>query len=269
MKKIIKIFLLFIISIALVTTCVNAEDEACKITLSADKTTLKPGDIVTITLTMENVTKASGIIELGTYLEFDNSIFEIQSVEDQELANELGMEGSEAKIIYSGRKDIESNGTNSWYLLLGEEDGLYAVAGATEGDPVIASQSVGKIKLKVKDNAGNTSATIKLTDTLVYDAESTEYSISDSEIGLQIIGASGSTSSGNSVVNNDYDTIEDDSDIMGNSIGNQSQKNNTQTENKATGQAPYTGVEDYIPFIFIGIIICTVAYINYKKYKNI
>ena len=268
MKKTIKIVLLFIICIILATTYVKAEDEACKITLSVDKTTVKPGDEVTITLLMENITKTTGIVELVGILDLPQDIFEIQTVEDQELATEI--EGLGLDILYSGQKDTDPSIQNPWYLLLDKETGIYGLMGSTMADPQIESQIIGKIKLKVKESASNTTAKIALVDTEVSDAESLSgltqpYPISNSEITLQI----------NNVSSNPVEEPE-------NPAANQTQEENrvqaqnnmqtqnkVQSENKATGSAPYTGVEDYIPFMFIGIIISLMAYINYKKYKDI
>ncbi len=133
-------------------------------------------------------------------------------------------------------------------------------SGENVGDPQIESQIVGKIKLKVKEQANSGTAIIKLVGTEVSDSESlsgeTEpYSISDSEIKLQITASSQITGNQNQIGNETDNKIKP--------------QNKVQTENKATGEAPYTGAEDYIPFVFIGIIISVMAYINYKKYKNI
>ena len=45
--------------------------------------------------------------------------------------------------------------------------------------------------------------------------------------------------------------------------------NKVNKDNKASNNVPYTGIEDTIPIIFILIVIATLAYINYRKYKNI
>ena len=67
MKRNIKLLLIFLICMCLVSfSCyVRAEDEEdediCKITLTADKTTVKPGDEVTITIKMSNITNEAGV----------------------------------------------------------------------------------------------------------------------------------------------------------------------------------------------------------------
>ena len=240
MRKIIETILLFIFCLILTTTSVKAESEACKITLSADKTSLKPGEEVTITLLMEEITNSAGIYELQTMLDFPEDVFEVQTFMDEQLGGEL---------VYNGGNDTDSSITNPWYLMI-EENVLAGVSLNSQKQ----SQVVGRITLKVKNSAGSTTAKIKLSETLVSDENGGEYEIADSnEISLQISASS---------------------QVTGNQIGNEidnkiKPQNKVQTENKATGEAPYTGAEDYIPFVFIGIIISVMAYINYKKYKNI
>lgn len=238
MRKIIETILLFIFCLILTTTSVKAESEACKITLSADKTSLKPGEEVTITLLMEEITNSAGIYELQTMLDFPEDVFEVQTFMDEQLGEEL---------VYNGGEDTDSSITNPWYLMIEEN----VLVGATLNSQK-QSQVVGRITLKVKEDAGSTIAKVKLAETLVFDENGEEYQIADSnEISLQITAPSQTTTNQNQTANK----IQP--------------QNKVQTENKATGEAPYTGVEDYIPFIFIGIIICVMAYINYKKYKNI
>lgn len=284
MKKTIKIILLFIICIMLSSTFVKAEDEACKITLSADKTTLAPGDEVTINLLMEDITKPTGIIEFISILNVPDDVFEIIYEDDEELKAELGEEGCE--ILYNGEHDEDASIKNPWYLMYIEESGFGGVCGATIGDPQKESQIVGRIKLKVKDDATNTQATVKLSMTSVVDAEnidSTEGStISDSEIKLQIAGESKDKEEDtNNEVQNNNTNKDNTSTNTGKTNTNNNIKNNTnsktnkvtnankQTENKATQDVPYTGIEDWIPFIFLGMVISVIAYINYRKYKDI
>ncbi len=125
MRKIIETILLFIFCLILTTTSVKAESEACKITLSADKTSLKPGDEVTITLLMEDITKPTGIINLLSELELSQDIFEIQLVENEELSGEI--EGLGLDILYSGENDTDLSIKSPWNLFLLEEEGKYGI----------------------------------------------------------------------------------------------------------------------------------------------
>lgn len=275
MKTITKIFLYFIICIIFLTTYVQAEDQACKISLSANKATLNPGDEVTITLTMSDITKTSGILNLISVLNFSNDIFEIVFEEDEDLSNALvdtDFEG--CKILYSGDKDSDSTIKNPWYVLYLEEGESKAIYASTGADPQIESQIIGKVKLKVKENVKSTKTTVLLSATEVFDAEAIlnaettgefqGYEISDSEITLQINGVSGGTTpvlendTQNNLVNNN-NTIKQNSTV----------NNQTQSANKVNQAVPYTGIEDYVPFVFIIIIVAVMAYINYRKYKDI
>lgn len=275
MKKTIKTILFFILCIVLFTTCVNAEDEACKITLSANKTTLKPGDEVTITLLMEDIAKSSGIVEFISALDFSEDVFDIIFEEDEELKADLGEENCE--ILYNGENDTDSSIKNPWYLIYIEQDGVVGIYGATGADPQVESQIVGKIKLRVKENVTTTGTTLSLLKTEVFDAENldaqTGYTIADSEIKLQITGTSQSVTNPTTNTNTNSNTNNNrnsNSNSNTNSNGNSNtNRNKTQTENKANKDVPYAGIEDYAPFIILGIIISIMAYINYKKYKDI
>ena len=259
MRKFIKVCLYCIIFILLLTTCVRAEDEACKITLSANKKTLSPGDEVTITLTMSDITKTSGIVVFSSVLEYDNDIFEIIPVDDEELKADLENEFADFDILYNGENDATV--TNPWYLLYIESDGSSGIYGSTMADPQIQQQVVGKIKLKVKEDAISTSTIISLQETEAYDSESisdtedtgdiTGYEIAESEIDLKIEGSTAAMTP----------TTQENV--------NKQQITQTQLENKAQETGPYTGIEDYIPFILIVAVIAIVSYIKYKKYKEI
>ena len=272
MKKTLKIILYFLVFIILLTNSANAEDVACKISLSANKTTLNAGDELIITLSMSNVSKENGISDFVSVLEFSDDIFELVFEEDEELSAALeNTEFKDCKILYSGDKDTDTTIKNPWYLLcLEDEEGGKAIYGSTSADPQISNQVVGKIRLKVKGNAETTKATISITDTEVFDPEAISkyettgnligYEIEDSKIELQIKGKSnnGGLPVNNSIQNNAIQKNNINIDV------------NTHVENKANQNVPYTGIEDYIiPFIFIVVIIAVLAYINYRKYKEI
>lgn len=283
MKKFTKIFLYFIICMIFLTTYVQAEDKACKISLSANKATLNPGDEVTITLTMSDITKTSGILNFISVLNFSNDIFEIVFEEDKELSEALvGTDFEGCEILYSGEKDNDATIKNPWYVLYledGDSKGIYA---STSADPQIENQIIGRIKLKVKENVKSTKATVSLLETEVFDSETISnagstgdllgYEIADSEIALQINGASGTEapSSGNNTQNNVNIQGNVTNNVNNNkNTVNKSTNKQTQSANKANQNVPYTGIEDYIPFMFIAIIVAVMAYINYRKYKDI
>ena len=279
MRKIIKSIIYFLIFIVLFTTSVKAEEEACKITLSADKTTLSSGEEVTLTLFMSNVSKESGIANFISVLNLSDDIFEIVLVEDEELSEAL--EGSEFEgcdILYSGYNDTDTTIKNPWYLLYLETEGSKGLYASTAADAQMEDQIVGKIKLKVKEDVQATQTTISIVGTEVFDLEAilnaettgdlVGYEIADSEIELKINAASkdGSSPVNNTTQNNTNNTNQNNN--TKNNI-NKTINNQTQVENKSKQDVPYTGIEDYIPFLFIIIIISVIAYINYRKYRDI
>ena len=281
MKKTIKIALFFVFCIILSTTCVKAEGDEYRVTLSADKKTLKPGDEVTITIVIENKTITNGIYTLLSNIQLSKDVFEIKPIETSDL------EGVQFQMLYDGREDEEILGVASpWGVIMmsdGENDLLMAQTLEEVAVKQGTSQVIGRVKLKVKTDAKPTTAKFNLLsktafdnldamdDTGDFDLEG-GYTILDSEqdaVQLQIVSSTGDAGNTGNTGNTSNQTSKDDYQTIGNKQNNTQKQNKVQTENKATGSAPYTGIEDYIPFIFIGIIISGMAYINYQKYKNI
>lgn len=270
MKKVVKMFLIFIMFLFVFTVSVNAANEACKITMTADKSTVKPGDTVTVTVTASDITIAEGI---GTFLaefKYNSNIFELVVEENEELKAAIsqieGMSGFEkSEVLYSGLENITTN-LNPWYMLYFESSGEKAVFGSAL-TALKDTQEIGKIKFKVKDGVTATTekiefGTIVVADGLVLDTNQSvsakEYTISGNSVSLTIKPVS--NSDGNQQipqVNNSTNTNKEGT----------TQTNNT--NNQAPTQAPNTGVEDYLPFAFIIITIGIFSYVKYKKYKDI
>ena len=270
MKKIVKMFLILIVLIFSFGVTVYAAEQACKITMNADKSTVKPGDTVTVTLTASDITAAEGIGMFLAEFKYNANIFELIVEENEELKavsaqieEMFGFEKSE--VIYSGLENITAN-LNPWYLLCFESEGEKAIFGS----PLTAqkdTQEIGKIKFKVKEGVTETADTIELGTIIVYDGlilddtkkdSAKEYTISGNSVSLTIKPVS--NSGGNQQipqVNNSTNTNKEGT------------TQNSNTNNKTPTQAPNTGVEDYLPFVFIIITIGTFSYIKYKKYKDI
>lgn len=268
-RKSIIIICLFLFIVLLATT-VNAADEACKISLSADKTTLEQGDTVTINILMSNVIKTDGISQYYGMLEYSEDIFEIILDDDASIKADYE-EYTDYSILYSGRQDSDNTIKNPWYMILVKQEDKNGFVGSVDTkfsstvQPVKSgeSQIIGKIKLKVKSNATGTTAKISLKDMEVFGADSTNDSTTDTPKGDAISDASINL------------TIKEQTKDGTTSIKNIEENKNKQIETKnqsaniASNEAPYTGIEDTIPVIFILAIIALFAYINYKKYKNI
>lgn len=278
MKKINIIISVFIMVIIMLITKVNAADEACKITISADKTNLKSGDIVTVNLLMSDINKSTGIARIGGILEYSEDIFEIITEEDDELEEALvgtELEGYDISVLYNGENDEDSTIKNPWYVLVIKENNGSIIYASTLADPQKESQIIGKIKFKVKDDVDETPAEISLTEMQAWDAETianneeTWFDVTETSVALMVneTSSSGQTD----------DDIQTDGDTqIGNVQSNnekntqvQNIKNKGTSDNIASNNVPYTGIEDTIPVIFILAIIALFAYINYKKYKNI
>lgn len=191
--------------------------------------------------------------------------------EDQTLKAdyEVLQQYSDYSILYSGRQDASIK--NPWYTILVKQsnqkgflasvDTAISNTTAKQGEAPI----IGKIKLKVKDDAKSTTAKVSLKDMTVY-GEATTFSTTESPIGYEISDATldlnvkGITQNENElIINQKANNVEN---ITQNSVKNKD-------EGKANNNVPYTGIEDMIPVIFILAIISVLAYINYKKYKNI
>lgn len=271
-RNIIISCLLFVL--ILFTTKVNAAEEACKVSLSADKTTLKEGDTVTVSIAVSNVTKTDGISQFYGVLDFPSDIFEVVLEEDDETIVADYEEYEGYQILYSGRMD--ETATNPWYILYAEiEDEIGFLAGIDDKalstvQPVKSgsTQTIGKIKLKVKDGAEGTTAKLAFSDMEVFGPDDLSDTttdvpegskISDATVNFTLIGMEPQEEQESEDQNTGFETITD--------TGTSTNKVNK--DNKASNNVPYTGIEDTIPVIFILIVIATLAYINYRKYKNI
>lgn len=260
-RNIVMICLAF--ALILFTTTVNAANEPCKISLSADKTTLAPGDTVTLNLTISNVTKTNGISQFYGVLDFSDDIFEVVPDDDESIiADYSDYEGY--TVLYSGRQD--DSALNPWYIVYVEEEGQKGIIASvdTEYSNTVqavksgSSQVVGKIKLKVKDSATGTVAKIALTDMEAFeessdsstDGDTEDTAVSDTSVSFTLEGGT-----------------EEPTQIQ-TRTENKTQ-NKIENDNKSNNNVPYTGIEDTIPVIFILAIIAILAYINYRKYKNI
>ena len=133
---------------------------------------------------------------------------------------------------------------------------------STLADPQKSSQIVGRIKFKVKENVDETPAEILLTEMEALDAETIAnngengFEVSESSIVLTVNGTSSSEQPSNPPTEKNVQVV-------------QNIQNKPTNDNRANNDVPYTGIEDTIPVIFILAIISILAYINYRKYKNI
>ena len=123
------------------------------------------------------------------------------------------------------------------------------------------SQIIGKIKLKVKDSVAGTTTKVLLSDIEVFGPETTGDTTTDTPKGDAISDASISLTI--------KEPTKDGTPIVSDIPKSEVKQNKNKNANIASNEVPYTGIEDTIPVIFILAIISVLAYINYKKYKNI
>lgn len=274
MKKIVRMFLIFIVFLFAFAANVNAAEEVCKIKMNADKSTLNAGDTVTITLTASDITLEKGIATFLAEFKYNENIFELVVEQDEQLKQAIsqieGMSDFEkCEVLYNGTTNTS---TNPWYMLYFESAGQKAVFGSVVQAAQKDTQEIGKIKLKVKEGVTATTEKIEFTTIIVVDGSAletsqtnaAEHTVSGTNVSLTI--KSTATSGGNQQIPQVNSTTNTNKE--GTTQTNVS-NNKQQTNNQAPTQAPNTGVEDYLPFAFIIISIGTFSYIKYKKYKDI
>ena len=281
MKKRNIIILLFTIVLIAIATTVNAADEACKITISADKTSVKSGDTVTVNLLMSDIKKSTGIAQFFGILEYPEDIFEIIYEEDDGLKEDLvgtEFEKYNMSILYTGEKDTDTTVKNPWYVLHVKENEQNGIFASTLSDPQKTSQIVGRIKFKVKQNIEETPAEILIKDMEAFDADAISSGatsgdkVTDANVILTVNGTSGNGQQNNNGQTNNNQPNNTESGDTKNQIKNTQVKNienRNKNDNRANNDVPYTGIEDTIPVIFILAVIALLAYINYRRYKNI
>lgn len=260
MKKSIKIIFILTLSmiVLLINSTVYADSDACKIDLSSNKTTLNIGDEIQLSIKMSNITTSEAIANFAGQLDYDQDVFEIEYITDSTTEENLGLSdlrnetgASDLKIAY-----YEEGG---WYIACQEIEGAdgAAIMGETTGDPATSSTTIGIIKLKVKDTATTTTTTISLRSTSVVDVKEKTYELSKE-------------ASVNFTVNAINTTIQSGTQNTTNSkIQNIATTSNETANSTANTSAPYTGVEEILPIIFVVAIITVVAFVKFVKYKDI
>lgn len=269
MKKIVKLILLQFLIVFLMMSTVKAEELPCKISLSSSKTTLNPGDEITVSILMSNITVSDGIQYVNAILDYSTDVFEIVYDESDLAEDKLAQfedEGDEGNVamVYVGENDTTLSG-NKWDVaLLYDED--------TESNGILAfseekqtqTQTIGKIKFKVKSDAPKIDTKISLEEVSVF-------SIDDDDDGMKVEDASVSfTVNGKEVAAasqpaNNVNNVENRAE---NKVENKV-KENTNNQDTSEKETPYTGIEDYFPVIAIVMLIAVISYFNYKKYKDI
>ncbi len=237
-KKVISIIITIIL--LLFTTSVYAANDSFKTALSVNNSSVKKGENVTVTVSLNNISIESGEKGIGAYtakLDFDSSVLEY----------------------------VSTNGTDKWETPFYSEK---QITGTTnDGKVVNTNQSIGTITFKVKDDAKLGETTIKLTNFSGSNAE-TDISAEDTAIKITIVNSqnSGSGSQGGSGSGSG-------------SSGNQSGQNGTSSDKTGSGASsgnqeklPQTGFYSTPIYILIGaftliaiILLVKIKLLNSKK----
>lgn len=268
MKKVVKILALMLILMVLASNIVMAADYPCKISFSSSKTTFKPGDEITINISIADITLSEGINNITAIIDYPEEIFDVIYDESEEAEEQIAIysetldaEGDVA-MFYIGENDTTSTKSKWNGLLYIDSTGKKGIM-LTAGERQKSSGTIAKLKFKVKDSAPKTSAKISLDSIVAYDANTNEKEVNNTSITFSIDGIEiiGNQAQSNIAQNN-----------LGN--GNKNVDNNTNQQNNAINDvaekdAPNTGIEDYVPAFSIIIIIAAFSYINYRRYKDI
>ncbi len=242
------IILIIIITLLSISFTVNAaENDSYKIGLEPSKTTLNPGDTVTISLKISNINIQSGEKGIGSYegtIVYDENVFE----------------------------GLKMKGNDSWDNPT-ENEGRFASV-KSDGICTNESQEIAQITFTVKDNAtiGNTKIQIK-----DFEGSNGVENIPTQDIELSVK-IEKSDDGETNIVDDNTASGDNNGTIVGGNSGNTS-TGTTNSGNKGTtttptnvasksasqSSLPYTGSGNIIIFIAICIVIAIFSYIKYKR----
>lgn len=268
MKIVVKILALMLILMIFASNIVMAADYPCKISLSSSKTTFKPGDEITISISIADITLSEGINNITAIIDYPEEIFDVIFDESEEAEEQvaiysesLGTEGDVA-MFYIGQNDTTSTNSNWNGLLYIDSTGKKGIM-LTASERQTTSKTIAKLKFKVKDSAPKTSAKVSLDSIVAYDANTNEKEVNNTSITFSIDGVE-------TIVSKPANNVQNNLGSSGNLNNNVNNAQNVnQQEDISEKDAPNTGIEDYVPAFSIIIIIAVFSYINYRRYKDI
>lgn len=246
-KKFLKILVVMIILVITYASIVNAL--SLTVTMDAASTVAESTEF-TVKVKVSNLDVGpNGITSLSGYIKFSKDIFENISESSIE-----GLNGWSAQYA-----------TDSTKLTL------------TKQTFVKSDEDVFNLTLKTKPGTSGKEDVIKFTNIMVSNND-TEFSASDVSTKVMIGTASGNianvTNTGNTnsivpIVQNRVNNTAIPTNITSNNSVDNSLPSFVNTTNETGDDIPYTGVEDTIPFILIGIVaLAIVFYIKIEKLNN-
>lgn len=261
-KKSIILLLITTIILGINFTVKAAEGDSYSLKVSADKTTAKAGDTITISLKLDNIKIESGEKGLGSYegsLIYDTKIFE----------------------------SVKMAGNDDWDTPFQNEGRFTAVR--SDGKCVSEAQEIATIKLKVKSDAKEGETTIEIKEFSASNAVE-NIKTADSNIKVKIekedTTDKNNTTNGDNTTGNKENTTNENNTTTGentstgdkkeNNIKNTTintkqnttvtQKKNIQNQSTATERLPKAGLSTTLGvFIVISVISGICGYVKYKK----
>lgn len=246
-KKIISILL---IALLIITTNVYAAGKGTfQTTLTADKTQVKAGDTVTITMGLSDIAIESGDKGIGGYtglIKFDSSVLEY----------------------------VSKTGTAKW------ESPMYndgAITATTEdGEVVNTTQSFGTITFKVKEGAKLGETTIELANFSGADGGSDKETSGDifaanKSIKITVVAKDNNgTGTDNGSGTNNGGSSNSGSQTTNGSTNNQGTTKNTKTDKAniiKNGSLPKAGNNNITMFVVIGVgvVLAIIFYVKFRK----
>lgn len=249
-KKFFKIAIITMLLVCVYATIVNAYSFSVPIVPSS--TTVAEGDEFTVKFKVSNLdVGTNGINSLSGYFKFDESVFE--------SINETNIDG-----------------LNSWKPSYNEENGKITLTKTTF---VKAEEEVFQVTLRTKSGTSGKKGDINFTN-VVASNSAQEIGTADVSTTINIgttdenVANSSNTSSGNfniivpstntvnNVVNNTVNNVVNNTvnNVTNNAVS--SYVNNS----SSNSDIPYTGVEDTVMYVIIGlIVISAIFYIKFEK----
>ncbi len=194
--KIMNVIGIIIITILLLATNAFAANDSFKTSLSANNSTIKRGDDVTITISLKDILIESGEKGIGAYsanIEFDSSVLEFS----------------------------KTTGTDKWEAPFYQDKII--VGNTSDGKVVKENQDIGSVTFKVKENANLGETTIKLTN-FSGSSVASDIDAEDTSIKINVIDKDA-----------DEDNEEQNGNGSGNSGNNQNGNETTNGENQGEG----------------------------------
>lgn len=237
--KILSFLTIIVIMLAVIlsNSSVFAEGESCTIKLSADSTTVKKGETITVTIKATNINAGTGIMGFAGELVYDSSDFDVEVTKTSQWSTPTCVAKDGSVTIQTQKSDLT---------------------------PVTTDQELVKISLTAKSDATEDTKKIKLSNIeMTMETTPNTFKVSDVTASIKVEGAS------TEVVNTNTNT---NININTNTNKNTNTNNNAVVNintNTNTNNLPKSGIDGTESFIIVPILVCLFAsivfFIKYRK----